>query len=67
MRLPKADSLPMALACDTAITILEADAPLPAGIKKTDVNHALSMLRTMRTRLLRANRDPEETSDGDKT
>jgi hypothetical protein len=64
MRLPKADSMPMALACDTAITVLEAKYELPPGVKKGEVDHALTMLRTMRSRLLRANLEPEETPNG---
>jgi hypothetical protein len=57
MRLSKTDNGAMTLAVDTAITILEADYDLPPGIRKIDVQHALIMLRNLRSKLLREGAD----------
>jgi hypothetical protein len=64
VRLPKADVRPMILANDTAITFMESDAPNPAGITKSDREHALCMMRSMRSRLIKALSNEEQDDNG---
>lgn len=62
MRLTKAENVPLTLAVDTAITVLEAGYDLPPGVKRGEVNHSLIMMRSLRSRLLREAVEPP--SDG---
>lgn len=62
MRLNKNENGAMTLAVDTAITVLEADYDLPPGVKKSEVNHALIMLRSMRSKLLRSAVEPDAST-----
>lgn len=62
MRLTKAENVPLTLAIDTAITMLEAGYDLPPGVKRGEVNHSLIMMRSLRSRLLRE--AVEAPSDG---
>ncbi len=66
MRLTKAENGPMTLAVDTAITVLEADYDLPAGVKRGEVNHSLIMMRSLRSRLLREAAEPADTNSSPK-
>lgn len=62
MRLSKNEYSAVTLALDTAITVLEAGADLPPCVRKTEVQHSLIMLRSMRSRLLRGAVEPSVDS-----
>jgi hypothetical protein len=59
--LNKNENAAMTLACDTAITIMEAGFDLPPSVRQTEVTHALIMLRSMRSKLLREAAKPDNT------
>jgi hypothetical protein len=65
MRLNKSENGLTTLALDTAITIMEANYDLPPSVRKGEVTHALIMLRTLRSKLLREGASTqEESTDG---
>ena len=66
MRLNKSENGAMTLAVDTAITFMEfseyTPAALPPSCKKTERDHALIMLRSLRSKLLRSAAEPANNS-----
>jgi hypothetical protein len=62
VRLSKNEYNALTLALDTAITVLELPSEMAPGVKRTEVNHSLIMLRALRSRLLRNASDPSADS-----
>jgi hypothetical protein len=54
----------MILANDTAITFMESDSPNPPGVTKADREHALAMMRSMRSRLIKSMTSEEQDDNG---